>query len=69
MSKLVPEPIDIDAQLDRLGKKQQALMDERDRYKKALKKYAHCRHGCLDCNCANDARAALWQPEEQPDGE
>jgi hypothetical protein len=26
----------------------------------ALKKYAHCQHGCENCNCTQDARAALY---------
>lgn len=26
----------------------------------ALKKYAHCRHGCENCNCTFEARAALY---------
>jgi hypothetical protein len=26
----------------------------------ALKKYAHCRHACENCNCTVEARAALY---------
>jgi len=26
----------------------------------ALKKYAHCRHACVNCNCTLEARAALY---------
>lgn len=40
---------------------------ERDKFRTAILKYARCRHGQIDCSCVNDARAALWEPEERPD--
>jgi hypothetical protein len=29
--------------------------------RKALTKYADCRHGCVECFCTLEARAALWE--------
>lgn len=30
------------------------------RLNRALKSYVNCRHGCIDCFCCAEARAALW---------
>ncbi len=32
-----------------------------EQLKKALAKYAECRHGNQDCPCTVEARAALWE--------
>lgn len=32
--------------------------------RRALNKYANCRHGTQDCGCTVEARAALWRPEK-----
>ena len=38
---------------------------ERDKFRTALLKYVHCRHGGVDCPCTNEARAALYEPGEE----
>lgn len=35
----------------------------------ALKKYTHCRHGCIECNCTTDAKAALYGASSQSKGD
>lgn len=30
----------------------------------ALEKYTHCRHGCIDCFCTTEARAAIRKAKE-----
>jgi len=27
-----------------------------------LRQYTHCRHGCIDCFCTKEAKAALYSP-------
>lgn len=39
---------------------------ENDKLRKALKKYAECRHASIDCVCVIEARAALYQPKVKP---
>jgi hypothetical protein len=34
----------------------------------ALRQYKNCRHGCLNCFCVKEARAALWEDGEARPG-
>jgi hypothetical protein len=41
------------AKLDELERKVEQLT-------RALRKYVHCPHACIDCPCTKEARAALY---------
>jgi hypothetical protein len=43
-----------------LDTKAKRLAGENKRLRDALEKYTHCRHGCIDCNCTTEAKAALY---------
>lgn len=55
------EPIDLNADIDRLGRTVLKLKRRHEKLLEALKKYVHCRHGSIDCFCTKEASAAIYE--------
>jgi hypothetical protein len=47
-----------------LSDEMRALRNDNFMLAQALRVYKYCRHGCEDCFCVKEARAALWEDDK-----